>query len=105
MLKVSLRDFQLKPSKYLDKLPILLTRYDKTMGVLKRASDKEVEDTDSENFLQKIEPILPRVAKEANLEQKRFMQGEKVKGRMTSYGVQLCQHGKPYKLFCPECGS
>lgn len=29
MLKVPLRDFQLKPSDFLDKLPIALTRYDK----------------------------------------------------------------------------
>jgi hypothetical protein len=28
----------------------------------------------------------------------------KIKGRMTPYGIQLCQHGKPYGQFCEECG-
>jgi len=34
MKKVSLRDFQLRPSDYLDKLPIVLTRYGKEVAVV-----------------------------------------------------------------------
>jgi len=34
MEKVALRDFQLKASKYIDKLPIILTRYGKPIAIV-----------------------------------------------------------------------
>ena len=36
MKKVSLRNFQLKPSKYINDLPIALTRYGKVIAFIKK---------------------------------------------------------------------
>jgi len=58
MLKVSVRDFQLNAKDYLDKLPIVLTRYNKDIAVLRSASD--VVDKVSMDYIEK--KIAPQVA-------------------------------------------
>lgn len=47
MKRVPVRSFQLKPYEYLKDLPIMLTRYDKDIAILNRASDSKVPDHSS----------------------------------------------------------
>ena len=84
MRKVSLRNFQLKPSDYLAKLPIALTRYGKVIAVLNNPSD--VVDKISMDYLEKkIAPqVVDRILREPE--------------------VKLCKHGKfPYLCEHQEC--
>ena len=84
MKKVSIRAFQLKPSDYLDKLPIVLTRYRKVIAVLNNASD--VVDKVSMDYIErKIAPqVVDRILREPE--------------------VKFCKHGKfPYLCEHQEC--
>ena len=61
MLTISLRDFQLKPTEYLNKLPLTLTRYGKPITIVN--TYKESVDTSNEvgQNEKKISTVSPKI--------------------------------------------
>ena len=52
MQKVSLRDFQLKPSKYLEELPIALTRYGTVIAIVKSPQGEMNQEDIEKDFVE-----------------------------------------------------
>lgn len=75
MKKVSLRAFQLKPTKYLEDLPIELTRYGKTIAVIYIGTEKG-----GRGF------------------QKLYHKGKEVKVKKPKQDFKTCKHGSKIGL-------
>jgi hypothetical protein len=85
----------------------MLTRYDKDIAIVDKASNLLTHSEKSVNTIRQgksdntsvvtfQEDVAPKLQPSISV---------KKKGRVTSYGVQLCEHNKPYNIFCNLCGS
>lgn len=79
MKRITLRNFQLKPTKYLEDLPIMLTRYGKDIAIVKKP-----QPDNSDNFIDRVDKVT-----------KTEVKIPKPKYEPT---IKLCSHGYPPNL-------
>lgn len=74
MKRIPVRDFQLKPYECLKELPIMLTRYNKDVAVIQKASDLRDGSSEAEHLVVDQEAEVSKSSRPAE--------------------VKLCKHGR-----------